>query len=257
VLTATVEPTAVTATSVPAALLPSETPTMPPTESASAEPSTAAPQGEMTLADAEKRVAEHPDDPMAHTLLALLLYKDGKLLRGSQELTEALRLAKNDPAVLMPMARQVSKASGPNNPVTALIYADAYAFGAASMPTVRAEAGQYIYRYTRSNRVARDLQLFKRMADLATSGQSAGLFAFVAVGYQSAGRNKDAQDALDEAIKLDSDLAEVHLAQGILYAARKDMDNARTAFTAAAAAKGAPGWLVAEARALSSKGLDQ
>jgi serine/threonine protein kinase/Flp pilus assembly protein TadD len=255
-LTATVQPTAPTAvdtaTSASVAQSPSGTPA-----AISTEPATAAPTDDTALADAQKRVAEHPDDPMAHTLLALLLYRDGKLLLGAQQLTEALRLAKNDPAVLMPMARQASKASGPNNIVTALIYADAYAFGAAGSPAIRDEAGQYIYRYTRSNRGARDLQLLKKMADLATSGQSAGLYAFVAVGYQNAGRNKDAQDALNEAIKLNVGLAEVYLAQGILYAAQNDTDNARTAFMAAAAANGAPGWLIAEARVLSSKGSNQ
>ncbi len=240
-----VEPTAV-------APNPSETPA-----AISTEPATDAAQGDMTLADAEKRVADNPDDPMAHVVLAFLLYRDRDLVRGSQELNEALRLAKNDPAVLMRLAQQASKVSGPNNVVTALIYADAYALGAASTPSIRDEAGRYIYRYAQSNRGVRDLQLLKRVSDLATSGASAGLFAFVAIGYQAANRNKDAQDALDDALKLDADLAEVRLAQGILYAARNDVDNARTAFTAAAAAIGAPNWLVAEARALLPKGSRQ
>jgi tetratricopeptide (TPR) repeat protein len=251
---ATAQPTAPTAivAQTGVAISQSETPA-----AISTGPAAAASPGEMTLADAEQRVAEHPDDPMAHIVLALLLYRDSKLVQGSQQLSEALRLAKNDPAVLMSLARQVSKASGPNNPVTTLIYADAYAFGAASTPSIRDEAGRYIYRYTQSNRGGRDLQLLKRMADLATSGASAGLFALVAVGYQNVNRNKDAQDALGEALKLDTDLAEVHLAQGILYAAQNDVANARAAFTAAAAAIGAPNWLVAEARALSPKGSSQ
>jgi serine/threonine protein kinase/tetratricopeptide (TPR) repeat protein len=241
----TVEPTVV-------GLNPSETPAV-----LSTEPPAIAAPGEITLADAEKRVADNPDDPMAHMVLAYVLYRDGKVVRGAQEVGEALRLAKNDPAVLMRLAQQASRVSGPNNPVTALIYADAYAFGAASTPSIRDEAGRYIYRYTQSNRSVRDLQLLKRMSDLATNGASAGLFALVAIGYQAANRNKDAQDALTDALKLDADLAEVHLARGILYAARNDVDNARAAFAAAAAAIGAPNWLVAEARALSPKGSSQ
>ncbi len=214
---------------------------------------TGTPLSELSVADAQKRVSQNPGDPLGHFMLAAALARDGKALRAQTEFSEGLRLGKDNPTMLFQVGQMIAKNnSSPDNNTLALVYAYAYAAGASSNPTIRNEAGQYLYQYLR-NGSKRDVLVYKKMEEPAADKQSAGLYALLALGYQAAGQPQSVQDMLSQALKFDENLPEVHLVRGILSLRNRPVE-ARRQLEAAWAAPDAPSWVADEARTLSQKG---
>jgi serine/threonine protein kinase len=208
-----------------------------------------------SITEPEQYVKDHPDDPIGHFAYAVSLARQSKLADAQREMAAGVRLAKDNPALLASVAREISGGGDQVRGAAALLYMHAYGVGSRDA-AIRAESGEYLYKFAQENPARRDVQFGKLLSDTAKDYNSAGLYAFAAATHLS-GRQpnnpratREAEDALDEAAKLDKDLAEVHLVRGILYAARNDADNAKLEFDAAAAAPGAPEWVIKEAKTL-------
>jgi serine/threonine protein kinase len=213
---------------------------------------TAAPGG-LSLAEAQKRVADNPTDPLARFALAAALGRDGKPGRAQQEFAEGLRLGKDQPALLFEAAQLMSmQINGAANPSLALVYAYAYAAGAGSDASIRSEAGQYLYRFLKNGR-KRDVLVYKKMEGAAVDKQSAGLYALLALAYDAAGQPDSMREMMDQAQKLDENLPEVRLVRGILLLGRRPLE-ARKELAAAGSAPDAPSWIAEEARTLAQRG---
>ncbi len=212
-----------------------------------------------SLSDAEKRVADQPNDPVGHIALAFYLIQDKPVVnavKAQQELFTGISLAKDKPALLVEAARISAKNSDTPNVVAATLYAYAYGAGAADNPAIRAEAGQYLYRYAQiSRRRDPNPAYTEHMTEAAAESKSAGLFALVALINQNSNQPEKAKQNMSRALDLDANLAEVHLAQGILYGAQGEGDKARAELNAVANTPNTPKWIIDEAQRLSNKGF--
>jgi serine/threonine protein kinase/Tfp pilus assembly protein PilF len=208
--------------------------------------------GQVSVAEAQQRVDDNPNDPIAHFMLAAALSREGKPLKAEQEFAEGLRLAKDNPALLFQVARGMAQAgSGPQNQALALVFAYAYAAGASTDATLRNVSGQYLYNYVRNGR-RRDVALYKKMEEPAADKQSAGLYALLSLAYSAAGQPDSMRDMMDQATKLGDDLPEVHLVRGILIGRSRPLES-RKQFAAASSAPDAPSWVAEEARRLAQQ----
>jgi serine/threonine-protein kinase len=216
--------------------------------------------GLTSMADAEKRVTDQPNDPAGHIALAFFLIQDKPVVnavRAQQELFTGISLAKDDPALLVEAARLAAKNSDTPNVMATALYAYAYAAGAATSTETRAEAGQYLYRFAQFNQKAerkRDPNpvYTEHMTEAAAENKSAGLFAMIALINQATNQADKATQNMSRALDLDPNLAEVHLAQGILG----NGDKARAELDAAIASPDAPKWITEEAQQrLANKGF--
>jgi serine/threonine protein kinase len=205
------------------------------------------------ISNPESYVSGQPDDPLGHFALAASLYRDNKPLRAQQELFEGIRLARSNPHLIFDVAQEAEKSLDSGTGAPAILYTTAYGLGASNDPQIRDEAGQYLYTAA-SNVRRRDAIFLRWVGSAASETKSAGLYAFLALANQTLGQADAAQEALQTAIGLDANLAEVHLVHGILYAAQNDPDHARAEFGAAESAPDAPGWITEEARAFLKKG---
>ncbi|MCC7448068.1 MAG: protein kinase [Anaerolineae bacterium] len=219
--------------------------------------------GLASLSDAEKRVADQPNDPAGHMALAFYLIQDKPVVnavRAQQELFTGISLAKDDPALLIEAARVSAKNTDTPNVVAMVLYAHAYAGGATTNAALRAEAGHYLYQYAQLNEKAdrrRDPNpvYTEHITEAAAESKSAGLFALIALINQATNQADKAAQNMSQALDLDPNLAEVHLARGILYHAQNESDKARAEVSAAASAPDAPKWILDEAQRLSNKGF--
>jgi hypothetical protein len=208
-----------------------------------------------SITEPEQYVKDNPDDPIGHFALAVSLARQGKIGDAQKEMAAGVSLAKDNPTLLVTVAREISGGGDQVRGAAALLYMHAYGMGSKD-PAIRAEAGEYLYKFAQENLARRDMQFGKLLSDTAKDYNSAGLYAFAAVTHLSGRQpnnpraSREAEEALEDAAKLDNTLAEVHLVRGILYAARNEADNAKLEFDAAAAAPGAPEWVIKEAKTL-------
>jgi serine/threonine protein kinase len=229
------------------------TPTTVPPTAVAAVPTTSAVSALRGIGDPESYVSSHPDDPVGHFALAASLFKDNKPLRAQQELLEGIRLARSNPRLIFDVAQEAEKSLDAGTGAPAILYTTAYGLGASSDPQIRDEAGQYLYTAA-SNVRRRDAIFLRWLGSAASETKSARLYAFLALANQTLRQPDGAQEAIQTAIGLDANWAEVHLVHGILYAAQNDPDHARAEFGAAESAPDAPGWIAEEARAFLKKG---
>ncbi len=215
-------------------------------------PDLSVPLGQLSVAEAQKRVNDNPADPMAHFMLAGALWRDGKPVKAEQEFITGVGLAKDNPALLFDLGQTMAKAgAGPQNEAVALVYAYAYAAGAAADANLRNVTGQYLYTYFRNGH-KRDIPLYKKMEEAASDNHSAGLYALLSLAYNVAGQPDGMKNMMDQALKLDGNLPEVHLVRGILLSRGTPLA-ARRQFEAAMSAPDAPSWIVDEARTLAQQ----
>jgi serine/threonine protein kinase len=207
----------------------------------------------LSVEDAQKLVAAHPDDPTAHIELSLALERKLKPVQAQQEFQTGLRLLNNNPAsVALQLAETLAHTPGVGTSAM-FVYAYAYNLHAATDSTVRAEAGRYIYRFVQGLHSANG-PIASRINDLVQGTQSAGLYAFDALALHNVGQHdSEAVTALNKAVSLDNSLPEVRLVKGILEIANNDSASAKQDFSLAANIPLSPSWIVAEARKLSPK----
>jgi Tfp pilus assembly protein PilF len=206
----------------------------------------------VSVAEAQQRVNDAPNDPVAHFLLSGALSRDGKQVKAALEFAEGLRLAKDNPAVLFEVGKTlVQSGSGPQNQALALVFAYAYAAGAGSDPDLRNVTGQYLFNYFRNGR-RRDVIMYKKMEQAAADKQSAGLYALLALAYNVVGQADATRDMMDQATRLDANLPEFHLVRGILLSRSRPLE-ARKQFEAAWTAPDAPAWIADAARTLAQQ----
>ncbi|HLY26887.1 MAG TPA: serine/threonine-protein kinase [Aggregatilineales bacterium] len=221
----------------------------------------ATPFAVLSVEAAQALVDANPTDPATHFELFLALSRDNRVLqkaqelvKGQQEFQTGMRLiaASADSTEAIQMARTMAFTQGSGiTPV--FLYAEAFAMGAGKDPSIRNEAGQYVFRFAQSvKNNKRDTSAVSRLVETIQSMKSAPLFAFAALALYNIGDTANSAKAMTQAGTLDGKLAEVHLIQGILDANQNKSADAQTEIAAALAAPNAPDWVVNVAKQLSA-----
>ncbi|MEP7287318.1 MAG: protein kinase [Chloroflexota bacterium] len=207
----------------------------------------------LSIPQAEQEVRSHPDDPRAHLALAAALGNDNRRIRALQEYQAGLRLLKGNANLALEIAQQMTNTPKIDAALPAILYAFAYGAAGKTHPQIQNEAGRNLYQYVSGLR-PQNLAAVGRLSDAATEYNSAGLYAFTALGYHVVGVDDNAKQAMDKAVALEPDLPEVQLVRGIIALAQNSPKDAAAAFDAIAKTADAPGWVVDEAKRLAQKG---
>ena len=219
----------------------------------------------LTVGQAQSLVDANPNDPRAHFALSIAQSfapgAAGKAKKVEQDFSVGLKLAGNNAELLMQVASQMARNPRIGPAAPAYLFATAYALAADKNPAIRAQAGQFLYRYAQTVH-KRDLlftntvvvSAVNRLGEMVQNTQSAPLHAFIALAYHHIEQAPDSAQAIASAQSLNPDSPEVHLVQGILDVDQNDPGSARKELTMAAASSDAPTWVVDEAKRLL-KGL--
>jgi serine/threonine protein kinase len=199
----------------------------------------------------QRYIIDHPGDPLGYFGMGVALtLSGGSYSEALNFFKQAVKLAKDDPNLLLQMARALTtlaRTSPALGAVEAGLYAYAYA-AAPNRPLIRSSTGQFLYSYAlKAERGNGHVEVFKAAV---ADNPSAALYAFGALALKKAGQNLEAQQAMNKALELDPKMPEVLLIQGILLKIQQEDIASREALREAGAAPDTPRWIKEESRRL-------